>query len=1294
MNSEIYDLIVEAKKVLSINAGYYTKKNALDYIYDKVINNRVTTNELEEIEKSVPGIMDKIGHLQVLIETAKNTMNDDTKAISILLSMHKDNSISKEEYELMEKYVPGINERIEQLSKEKTIEPDYYNIDIENVNKEKEKLNLELRKLEEQKIDEEKIRPLNEEEKTRHQQMLNEIEQEKNNTLEKINDINNTIDNYNEQHKFDNINLEEYERQKEKLNLELKKLEEQQKEEEKLRPLNEEEKIRKEELLKEIENERNNNLQKLEQINYAIEMHNKGKAQNIDSSNLNKELDEYTKNLIKHKDEISKAIYDYDTEKLSSLVQNNIISKEHLKEISESSEYKKDGELVNDLYNDVMNLVNKTNEKQKVRTHEDDYLRGDAFDYNSYFISDMLDKKPQTTTQSFKKETTTKQTNENTNNLNNDSKIILPNRMTKEEIDNALKALDEIKNGINNNTLILSNNLTEEEKQEKINAINNLKESLNKNEIIIPEGKTLEDQIKALDEVKLLTSDTRTKEDFEKITKAFEEIERKMNTPRLTEKLKEEPLLDKSKNQDIYDLMDKFKEAVLSREAQKQPPVGPDDNPTPPEEPEDEPTNGDDDEEKEKQEKLRKVGLNVDQIIADAIGDTKVYIKDEKVKGKLQASNIKIKDVFYNDLKTGNVVYNVSKFVKTGIKAAKILFDKITARRVDEETKKRINKISEGFNNLTLEQKKVLYEEFKGSTTLGKKLPGIVLNEISKTVEDYGRTKSSPLIMDNINLYQQIMNDFAKVKGIDEKLKDNLTEEQKNNLLIERQNLLNGKTKLIEKFNNTNTEIKNINSSGIYGTKEDIKASKVGYATDNYQGNKFATKHDLNNELIQKEAELKTAEQKAIALNDDEAALKNFADYWMLRYDNTQTEDKRLLGEISTGEREFYPVEGLKDINHEKDPLVRDLIGTAALATATIGAVTSAYNHFANDNLIDNFNNELNKSNETINKIGEDITSKHDTMVEGMTSDIYSKIAGAQDNLERSAFINPDYQNYGANASYAETDALNHETIAELYKGTEASFKSTMDKYINGNISQTDALSQIADVANNSQQQINQIYAEILPGFKEYAANNPEYDLTGLVGSLEKVVANPDATVNFNNGIVEIMKDGERLANFNIETLSGVKSNLAASLAAAVATSAAVGKYMDVPKTLNKNQDVSKTLQESLNKVTKKAKDAKENKKTKEERNKKYTKSGREEIEKQRKEREQAVYTKTAKDVETATKVEEPKKQEKKEEKSFKEKLKEKLSKAGAEKANENKDIPLANYTQVEEGKEQNGPTR
>ena len=471
MNSEIYDLIVEAKKVLSINAGYYTKKNALDYIYDKVINNRVTTNELEEIEKSVPGIMDKIGHLQVLIETAKNTMNDDTKAISILLSMHKDNSISKEEYELMEKYVPGINERIEQLSKEKTIEPDYYNIDIENVNKEKEKVNLEL-----------------------------------------------------------------------------KKLEEQQKEEEKIRPLNEEEKLRKEDLLKEIENERNNNLQKLEQINYAIEMHNKGKTQNIDSSNLNKELDEYTKNLIKHKDEISKAIYDYDTEKLSSLVQNNIISKEHLKEISESSEYKKDGELVNDLYNDVMNLVNKTNEKQKVRTHEDDYLRGDAFDYNSYFISDMLDKKPQTTTQSFKKETTTKQTNENTNNLNNDSKIILPNRMTKEEIDNALKALDEIKNGINNNTLILSNNLTEEEKQEKINAINNLKESLNKNEIIIPEGKTLEDQIKALDEVKLLTSDTRTKEDFEKITKAFEEIERKMNTPRLTEKLKEEPLLDKSKN--------------------------------------------------------------------------------------------------------------------------------------------------------------------------------------------------------------------------------------------------------------------------------------------------------------------------------------------------------------------------------------------------------------------------------------------------------------------------------------------------------------------------------------------------------------------------------------------------------------------------------------------------------------------------------------------------------------------------------------------------------------------------
>ena len=1088
MDSNVYNAIVEARKVLSSTTGTNAREAALNYLYKQFKSGEITNEDLKIIESNVPGITEKINRIDILITHAKRVMDNSKESTDTLFSMHKNNSISMEEYNLMERYVPGITAKLKELSKEQKEEIkqerkiDYYNLDIEQLNKEQEKLQKELNTLEVQRQQEDKIIPLSEEEKRIKEEKINELENERANTINKIENISYMKEQYNEFHKYDNINIEQYLNQKESLEKELKLLEEQKQSEDKIIPLNEEEKRIKEEKLKELENERTNNLNKLEQINYAIKMYNKAQSTKTQTSDTKEpELDEYTKNLIKYKDEISNAIYNYDIEKIADFVDKGIISSEHLKTIAESSEYKKDGEKINDLYTDVMNRVNnsKTIEKQKPNT---DFKWENAVDYNNAYLAGA---------------------------------------------------------------------------------------DLQEKESDLKTGPTVENEIELREKKEI---EPHVKKEIELYKKINEFNERGGYTPPTGKP-------DKEQGGDII--------------------TPPGDNPLPPKGNDD----TEEDKEKEKQEKLRKARLNVDQIIKDALGETKVYIGDAKIKGKLQASNISVKDSLHSDLKTGNVVYNVSNLVKAGIKSVKIIFDKITARNIDIETKNRINNIYDGFSNLSLEQKKVLYDEFKGSEALGKKLPAIVIDSISKTIEDYGRTKASPMIISNVERYKQIMDDFATIKEIDEKLKTELSEEEKQDLINKRENLVKGKAELIEQFNNTNTNIKNIMSSGIYGTKEDINATKIGYATGNYAGNKFADKHDLNNDLIEKEAKLKTEQLEAIALGNDEDAMQKFVQYWELRYENTENQKKRLLGDVSVGEREFYPVEGIKEINHEKDTLVRDLLGTAAIATATASAITNVYTHFANNDIIDAFNMEINKGNKTINEIGENITNKHDVMSEGIQANANSEIAGMQDILERqNATKGTDNQFYNmSNDYYKEHDPIAHQTVAELYKNTETGFKSAMDKYVNGELSQTDALSEIAKVANNSNEQVNQVYAEVLPGIKEYAANKPQFDLTGLIGSLEKVVENPDATINFNNGIVEIMKDGEKLANFNIETLNNIKDPLAVNLTAAVATSAAIGKYMDATKTNNRKQniDLKKELQGSLIKSTENVTKPKEKEQTK-----------------------------------------------------------------------------------------------
>lgn len=200
-NTDNYDLIIEAEKVLSSNAGFYTKKKALDYVYNEYMKDN---SIIKDLEKEVHGITKKIHNLKELIDKSINAIKEDKRSINYLLSMHKKEKITKEEYALIEKYAPGINKKIEDLSKIKINlglnndnlnELDKINIE-EYKNKEKE-FNLKLKELENKRKIKEISFPLSGDEVRKKEDYIDEINNEEIKILKELEKINYIIEIYN-----------------------------------------------------------------------------------------------------------------------------------------------------------------------------------------------------------------------------------------------------------------------------------------------------------------------------------------------------------------------------------------------------------------------------------------------------------------------------------------------------------------------------------------------------------------------------------------------------------------------------------------------------------------------------------------------------------------------------------------------------------------------------------------------------------------------------------------------------------------------------------------------------------------------------------------------------------------------------------------------------------------------------------------------------------------------------------------------------------------------------------------
>ncbi len=527
---------------------------------------------------------------------------------------------------------------------------------------------------------------------------------------------------------------------------------------------------------------------------------------------------------------------------------------------------------------------------------------------------------------------------------------------------------------------------------------------------------------------------------------------------------------------------------------------------------------------------------------------------------RFRASNIKVSSMG-KDIFTGNWLYNVVSavpgIVKMPIMAIRKLVSKIMLKKEDkediEELQRRLNE------ELTEEELEVLFQEYRGSQAKMDMNPQI--NDfITDRIRVYILNK-----VDNINqiikvIYAQLFNYIAQIKSIDEKLEDrDLTEDGRNICLNQRKQLVKlaaSCAKAIDEQRKTGIEL--LSGNGLHGFEEDMKAvsSKMSYV-----GYRFAKSKEFDNETQVLLARYGQGFNNAIANGDDEAIIENFINLEACYSDNTEIR-KSILGKRSVGSKYYSPL--VEELNYRDDPFIRNLFSTIALTSAAVSAANAFYTHKIAVNGQQAEINRVNSANEDmigkVHQTGQNIESHRGEMIDGMNSNLRHSTTEVANDLERSALdTSANGGDWNLNSAYSATDTANHTFYNNYYDSIINQLNTVTNRYSNGAIDQAQALQEITKIANDSQKSLNTVVNDCLTALRPYASSHPEIDLHSVEESMEYIVNNPEAIINMNNGIVDMLDQASTLSELNatyINSLAGLPSDLLTTIIGATAATA------------------------------------------------------------------------------------------------------------------------------------------
>ena len=516
-----------------------------------------------------------------------------------------------------------------------------------------------------------------------------------------------------------------------------------------------------------------------------------------------------------------------------------------------------------------------------------------------------------------------------------------------------------------------------------------------------------------------------------------------------------------------------------------------------------------------------------------------------KMNGKYTASNIRVVKGFKEELKSGNVLYNIVHFVPAVV-AMPINFVRKVVNKLTYSMRERENveKFKERLSKLSEEDLETIWNEYRGTKVIQERYAGIINTLINERMQQYASEKVSAIDKDIAGKYKILFDSMKRVESCDKLLQTETDLKRIAVIKQEREKALAGKAEMISSLRSQYTEANQILSGGAHGFSEDMKAAKTKLSI---VGKRFAKDHDFNNELAAKQAEIEKRENAAIAKGDNEAALRAFIDGETLLRGETEIKNT-IYGQRSVGEKYSMPL--AQGLDYSDDPFVRDLLRSIAYIGMGVSAANALITHGPKSDALLQQNkaevDRVNTANDTtmdqVNQAGRTLVGNKEDFVAGMQSQARESVVNSSQTLEREALdATANSGGWTLGGDYDHIDLLNHTRYNEMADTARNQLADIAAKCSAKQITDTQALELIKEVANEQHQNLVDIYTEYQPILEQYAATHP-FDLHGVQESMDFVLSHPDAVVKMNEGVVESIQVGEGLAGLSAEHIAAINS--------------------------------------------------------------------------------------------------------------------------------------------------------
>ncbi|MBQ2640176.1 MAG: hypothetical protein IJF92_05415 [Bacilli bacterium] len=527
----------------------------------------------------------------------------------------------------------------------------------------------------------------------------------------------------------------------------------------------------------------------------------------------------------------------------------------------------------------------------------------------------------------------------------------------------------------------------------------------------------------------------------------------------------------------------------------------------------------------------------------DGLGDLSFRKDDNKYK----AINYKCKNSFYDRVHNGNFILNAVSVVRGGVISAAMRLSKKKAQlTTTEEDMNMYKELKERINNWSDEQVLSFSEWYSGNDALNLGVPLIFNTILEERKREIVLDKVGRINEEIVDIHNKIYDAYEIVKIADKKLEDeNLSEEERKNILDSKNEALKGKAELISRYYEINEEGKKLFNDN-KGPQAQSQTNKALRNRGSKIGKRLSKGYSYDSLLGKVESELKEDIIEALNNKDDEVSLRKFVEFEQLEIENTKIE-RTALGTRSVGKRYFDPL--VKDLDYSDDTLVRDIIMTVGSILTVWNVGKAVTNSIVNGKNIADYNhnveiaNNKNKGNiDYVNNVAHDVVKTRGKIQKGMEAQANSDLLNGFNVRERASLDGSDWNI--ASSIYHNSDHANHGLMEKLGDDLAKELGKIEKLAKNGNAVDPSLFTNLAHKYNNS---FADAINDSMGIAKAYAARHSSIELDSCLDSMAylkhhvKDIADMNVTSLNNTYAVEALQN---LSVEKVNAISGISDNL------------------------------------------------------------------------------------------------------------------------------------------------------